>query len=71
MSKSFKKASPIKLRSVLETVEKIVMINNEDEKNPVLNDLYLLIHPFVGKCNNPHQDWRDWGDKMEDKLKNY
>jgi len=27
-------------------------MNNENEKNPVMNDLYMLIHPYV---ENPQQ----------------
>ena len=57
MSKTFKKVSPIRYRQVLETIERLVVINNQDEKNPVLNDIYRITHPFVGGCDNPHQDW--------------
>lgn len=71
MSKSFRKVSPIKLRQVLETCEKIIMINNEDERNPILNDLYKIIHPFIGRCDNPHDDWREFEEKMNEKLKDY
>ena len=71
MSKSFRKVSPIKLRSVLETAEKFIFVHNGNEKNKVLNDLYTLIHPYVGKCNNPHEDWKELGDELKEKLKNY
>lgn len=71
MSKSFRKVSPIKYREVLETIEKIVSINNADEKNPVLNDIYMITHSFVGRCNNSHEDWRLFHDKMSEKLKDY
>ena len=68
MSKSFRKVSPIKLRSVLATAEKIIVAANQDEKNEVLNDLYRVIHPFVGDCDNPHYDWRDFQEKINEKL---
>ena len=70
MSKSFR-VSPIKLRSVLATAEKIIRINNQDEKNNVLNDLYRIIHPFAGDCNNPHNDWRDFQEQMSERLKDF
>ena len=69
MSKSFRKVSPIKLRSVLATAEKIIIASNQDEKNEVFNDLYKVIHPFVGDCNNPHYDWRLWTEKLSGELK--
>ncbi|MEK6880384.1 MAG: hypothetical protein AABY22_12280 [Nanoarchaeota archaeon] len=69
--KSFRKVSPIKYRQVLETAEKVITINNQDEKNTVLNDLYKLIHPFVGKCDNHHEDWREYGEKLEVNLKDF
>ena len=47
------------------------MINNEDERNPILNDLYKIIHPFIGRCDNPHDDWREFEEKMNEKLKDY
>lgn len=71
MSKTFKKVSPIKYRQVLETVEKIVMINNEDEKDSILNDIYMVVHPFVGRCDNPHEDWREKQEKLREQLKNF
>ena len=70
MSK-FRKVSPIKLRSVLATAERVISINNQDEKNDVLNDLYRIIHPFVGTCNNRHNDWRDFQEQMSEKLKDF
>ena len=71
MSKTFKKVSPIMYRQILKTAEKIIMINNEDEKNPVLNDLYMIIHPYVGSCDNPHWDWRKFEEEMRNKLVDY
>ena len=68
---SLLKPSPIKLRDVLETIEKIVSINNEDEKNPVLNDIYRISHAFTGRCKNLHTDWREFQEKMAEKLKDY
>jgi len=69
MSKSFRKVSPIKLRQVLGTAEKIVVAANQDEKNEVLNDLYMVIHPFVGRCDNLHHDWREFQEKLNGELK--
>ena len=71
MPKTFKKSSPIKYRQILKMAEKIIMINNADEQNLVLNDLYKIIHPFVGSCDNPHWDWREFADETERKLSNY
>ncbi len=31
----------------------------------------MLIHPFVGRCDNHHADWREFGEKMENNLKDY
>lgn len=69
MSKNLKKVSPILYRKILSTVEKIVMINNENEDNKVLNDIYMVVHPYVGTCNNVHEDWRLFTNEMEKKLK--
>ena len=68
---SLLKPSPIKLRNVLLTIEKIALINNEDEKNPVLNDIYRISHAFTARCKNPHMDWREFQETMENKLKDY
>ena len=68
MPKTFKKVSPIKYREVLATIEKIILINNADEKNHVLNDLYRIVHPFVGTCNNRHDDWRQFQEEMRKNL---
>ena len=70
MSK-FRKVSPIKLRSVLATAERVISINNQDEKNDVLNDLYRIIHPFAGSCNNPHDDWRGFQEEMKERFKDF
>ena len=69
--KSTSKVSPIKYRKVLETIEKIATINNQDEKNNVLNDIYCIAHSFGGRCKNPHTDWRLLCDELYDKLKVY
>lgn len=71
MSKTFRKVSPIRYRQVLETVEKIVMVNNQDESNHVFNDIYMIVHPFVGKCDNPHEDWREKQEKIGEELKDF
>ena len=68
MPKTFRKVSPIKYRQILETVEKIIVLNNEDEKNELLNELYTFIHPFVGTCDNPHYDWRELLEKKSVEL---
>ena len=68
---SLLKPSPIKLRNVLLTIEKIALINNEDEKNPVLNDIYRISHAFTARCKNLHEDWRLLSDELSDKLKSY
>ena len=67
--KSTNKFSPIKYREVLETIEKIAMINNQDELNPALNDIYMIAHAFVGKC--PHPDWRELQTEIDNRLKDF
>ena len=71
MSKTFRKVSPIKYRQELETIEKIVTINNGDEKNPLLSEIYTIVNPFVGSCDNPHWDWREKQEKILKNLENY
>ena len=71
MSKSFRKQSPIAMRKAMRTIEKIVVINNESEENPVLNDIYKIAHSHIGDCDNPHPDWKVFADEMENKLKEY
>jgi len=67
--KSTTKVSPIKYRQVLQTISKVAMINNQDEKNDVLNDIYCIAHSFEGTCKNPHNDWRLLHDKIDGQLK--
>ena len=69
--KSTNKFSPIKYREILETIESIAMINNPDEKNNVLNDIYCIAHAFTGKCKNPHNDWRHMQEDIKGKLKDF
>ena len=71
MSKSFRKQSPIAMRKALRTIQKIAMINNEDEKNEPLNDIYMIAHSFIGDCDNHHEDWKEFTDEMEENLKDY
>ena len=68
MSKSFRRVSPIKLREVLSTVERICVVANQDETNKVLNDIYMIVHPFVGSCGNPHWDWRKRQELLKKEL---
>ncbi|MEK6829218.1 MAG: hypothetical protein AABY15_03750 [Nanoarchaeota archaeon] len=69
--KSTNKFSPIKYRQVLETIEKIAMINNQNEDNAVLNDIYCIAHAFVGKCKNLHFDWKELQEKIDNNLKTF
>lgn len=55
----------------MRTIEKIAVINNQDEKNIVLSDIYRIAHAFIGDCDNPHDDWKEFADKMEKDLKDY
>lgn len=57
------------LRHALETIEKIAMANNENEDNPVLNDIYKIAHAFGGRCKNPHEDWKKLEGEIATKLK--
>ena len=68
MSKTFRKVSPIRYRKVLSTIEKICVAANQDETNEVLNDIYTVVHPFVGDCGNPHWDWRAKQEKLKVEL---
>ena len=60
-----------KLKRVLNTIDKIASINDEDGKNKVLGDIYKIAHAFSGECGNPHNDWKEFENKMAKKLKNY
>lgn len=60
-----------KFQKALITIEKIASINNEDEKNPVLNDIYKIAHAYTGSCKNPHDDWKKEGEELSEKLKDY
>lgn len=71
MSKSFKKLSPIAMRKAMYTIECIARVGNDDEKNPVLNDIYRVAHSHAGHCDNPHPDWIKFTDEMAEKLKDY
>ena len=59
------------LQTALETIEKIASLNNEDEKNKVLSDIYMIAHAFNGRCKNPHNDWKEVEAEMSEKLKDY
>ena len=52
-------------------LEKIATINNQDEADPVLNDIYSIAHAFAGHCQNPHLDWRKKQIEIADGLKNF
>ena len=56
-------------RRALVTIGKIASINNEDEKDNVLNDIYMIAHAFSGSCS--HDDWKKFHDKVEKLLKDY
>ncbi len=58
-------------QKALLTIEKIASLNNEDEKNNVLNDIYRIAHTFSTTCENLHPDWKEFCDTMAEKLKNY
>ena len=60
-----------RVKRALETIEKIVTINNGDEKNPLLSEIYIIVHPFVGNCDNPHWDWREKQEKLLKNLESY
>lgn len=68
MSKSSQKASSIRLRQVLFTIERICVAANQDEKNETLNEIYTIAHPFVGSCDNPHWDWREKQERLKREL---
>ncbi len=59
------------LKRALDTIDRIASTNNEDEKDKVLNDIYKIAHAFSGRCENSHQDWKEFEEKMAEKLKNY
>jgi hypothetical protein len=59
------------LKRALDTIDKIASINNEDEKDKVLNDIYKIAHAFSGSCKNSHKEWKLFEAKMAKKLKNY
>ena len=55
----------------LETIEKIAMMNNEDENNKALIDIYCIAHASIGNCKNKHEDWVELQKEIEIKLKDY
>lgn len=57
------------LQRALETIDKIASLNNEDESNQVLNDIYRIAHAFSGKCEHP--DWKQFEEEVANKLKDY
>ena len=69
MTKTFRTVSPIKYRELLETIERICIVGNPDEKNSYLNDIYCIAHAFAGHCDNHHEDWRELQEKLREKLK--
>ncbi len=60
-----------RLKRALDTIDRIATINNEDEENKVLNDIYKIAHAFSGRCKNPHNDWKEFEAKMAKRLENY
>ena len=68
MPKTFRKVSPIKYREILSVIERICISANPNEDNKVLNDIYTVVHPFVGDCGNPHWDWRAKQEKLKVEL---
>lgn len=71
MPKSFRKKSPSALRQALRTIEKIVGINNPDEKNIPMNHIYKIAHAHIGDCDNPHFDWVKEAETLGKELKDY
>lgn len=65
------KYSNLNLKEALRTIESIAMINNEDEKDKVLLDIYMVAHPAIGDCKNPHFDWLELRKKISDGIKDY
>lgn len=59
------------LKGALLTIEKIATINNEDEKNQILTDIYKIAHAFNGTCQNPHDDWKKFERKIANELKDF
>ena len=55
-------------KEAFETIEKIATINNEDEKDKVLLDIYKIAHLF-GDCQNPHLKWQKEYERIKIKLK--
>ena len=47
----------------LQLLEELIIIHNQDEKDKLLNDLYIIIHLARWECDNPHLDWQEYTDK--------
>ena len=58
-------------RRALVTIDKIASVNNEDEKDNVLNDIYMIAHAFSNSCESSHDDWKKFQTKIEKRLKDY
>mgnify|MGYP001575508320 CR=1 FL=1 len=65
--KSTNKFSPVKLRQVFETIEMIAVLNNPEEDNQALSDIYCIAHAYAGRC--PHPEWRELEQEITAKLK--
>jgi hypothetical protein len=39
------------------------------EEGPLFETIYMIAHAAVGRCGNPHKDWRKDTKEIEVKLK--
>lgn len=64
------KHSKAKLHQVLETISRIAIINNKDETNKGLNDIYRIAHAYSATCVS-HYDWMKYEEEITKELENY
>lgn len=43
----------------LKLAEEMVILNNQDEKDPFLTNLYMVLHLANWDCENSHEDWKE------------
>ena len=59
------------MKKYYELIEELLILNNQDEKDEFLNELYIIIHLANCDCKNPHTDWKKRIDeKYKDLLTN-
>lgn len=51
------------MKKYYKLIEELLILNNQDETNEFLNDLYIIIHIANWDCEIKHKDWKKQIDK--------